>query len=163
VSDRPPDDTPLGDARTWLVDATEELGTADCPCCGKRSELYHRHLYGVPVRGLIKAYNIYRRDWFHWARTTGAPGGDGAKLEHWGLMERATRNRDPHVPGVGHWRITERGATFVRAVSTEPGCARIVGIGNRFVRWCDDLHPAEVNIRDVVGKGFDYDALRGWS
>jgi hypothetical protein len=30
------------------------------------------------------------------------------------------------------------------------------------VRWCDDKHPGETNIRSALGKNFDYDELMGF-
>jgi hypothetical protein len=156
------DDSPLGQAREWLIEQVDEHDKATCPLCDKLANLYHRMLYGDPLAGLIKAHKKYEQDWFHWARVVGAQGGDGAKLEHWGLMQRASRERDPKEPGVGYWRLTDRGDAFVRNTITVPRCARIVGIRNRFVRWCDDKHPGETNIRSALGKNFDYDELMGF-
>lgn len=163
----PDDDTPIGEGRKWLIATAETDAAADCPLCGKRAQLYHRRLYGDPVRGMIAAYRRQAdaggdgREWFHWARVVGSYGGDGAKLEHWGLLERASRARDPKEPGVGYWRLTDLGVLFVRNGVRLPKCARVVGIHNRFVRWCTDPHPGDTAIRDALGVGYDYDEMMG--
>jgi len=157
------DDAPLGRAREWLLSQFEEYETEYCPCCGKLVKLYHRHLYDNLARGMIIAYNTVEQehDWFHWYRTTRVTGGDHAKLHHWGLMQRSNRDRDPQEPGVGNYRLTDKGVAFVRNTISVPRCARVVGVRDRFVRWCDTLHPGETNIRTALGEEYDYDKMMG--
>jgi hypothetical protein len=155
------DDLKLGEARAWLLDQFEEYDKVRCPCCGKQIENYHRRVYGRPVRDMLKAYDLHDQNWFHWASTTGSHGGDGSKMEHWGIMQRANHSRDPDEPNVGNWRITDYGGLFLRNVIAVPACARVLGLGNQFRGWCDTKHPGEIKVEDAVGKGFDYQQLRG--
>jgi len=153
----------LSKAREWLIDQVEEHEQEYCPCCGKLVKLYHRRIYDKQARGMIIAYNTLEQeqDWFHWYRTTRITGGDHAKLHHWGLMEASNRNRNPREPGVGNWRLTDKGVKFVRNTLAVPRCARVVGVKDQFVRWCDTLHPGEANIRTALGEEYDYDKMMG--
>jgi len=154
------DEVSLGDAREWLIEQVEERDHEECPCCGQHVECYHRLLYKKPVEGMLIAYRTAEQEWFHWWRTTNVNGGDHAKLSHWGLMETASRDRNPNEPGVGYWRLTDKGVAFVRNTITVPKCARVT-IKNRFVRWCDDKHTGEINIRGALGEEYDYDKMMG--
>jgi hypothetical protein len=153
------DDTPLGEARRRLDDEVIAAGAATCPCCGVRTRVYPRQMYAAVMEGFLHAHRRYGQDWFHWWRTTQVPGGDHSKLEYWGLMVAASRNRDPNEPGVGYYRITDLGDQFARGVARVPRYANVyrgalVGL---------DEERGAVSIRDVVSEGFDYDALMGRS
>jgi hypothetical protein len=149
--------TTLAEMRRWLEEHRPRPG-ADCPVCGQPDVIYdRRQISGAIARLLIEARKRYEQEWFH--RPTGikTPGGEIAKLEYWGLMERWTRDRDPEGPGAGYWRVTLAGVMFADDHCRVPRDA--VVHHNRVLKLSDER--GTVGIRDVVGKKFDYDDLMG--
>lgn len=144
----------LAEAQQEVRDGAED-GTR-CPCCGQLVQLYRRGIHAGMARALIVAWRLHRRDFFH-TNTLGLPGGDFQKLGYWGLIERASRDRDPDAPGVGMWRITDHGEAFVRCAVKVPSHALV--LQGEVVRLVS--RRGEVSIRDALGTRFDYDELMG--
>jgi hypothetical protein len=148
----------LDEARQWVIDNSED--GCDCPCCGGRVKVYPRKLYRTIARGLCVAWSLHRRQWFS-PRKSRVPGHDSdfTKLAYWGLIERATTDRDPDAEANGLWRITDAGQAFVQDASRVPSHALI--LQNRALAL--DPRRGELSIRDALGEEFDYDELMGRS
>lgn len=89
---------------------------------------------------------VYGRDLL-----VGTIGGAFAKLRWWGLVKRATKHKRDRAL----WRITERGAAFVR---DELYVSRYIVVQrdvSRPLEFSEEL----IDIRGALRKRFDYDEL----
>lgn len=101
----------------------------DCPVCMRKVKTYKRNLPAADLPAL--AYLLYltvieekRRKkagepaghiWIHIKDLQGkSGGGDFAKFRHWNLIVSKPNEDDPSKKDSGYWRITHRGADFIR-------------------------------------------------
>ena len=168
VEHQAPDDAgTLGDAREGLRDRVDE-GT-QCPLCHQHAKVYRRTITSPMALALIA---IYRKapigTWVDvpaLAATmrTGShrpTGGDEAKTRYWGLLEAMPdAKRDDGSTRTGWWRLTGRGADFVRDDLLVPKHARIYD--GRLLGLDDSA--GVIGIRDALGSRFDYDELMDMS
>lgn len=153
----------LDEARDWLRDRIDD-GTT-CPLCAQHAKVYRRTITAPMALALIA---IYRKapigTWVDvpaLAATmrTGSKrptGGDEAKTRYWGLLEAMPdAKRDDGSTRTGWWRLTGRGADFVRGDLLVPKHARIYD--GRLLGLDDSA--GVIGIRDALGSRFDYDEL----
>ena len=87
-------------------------------------------------------------------------GGDEAKTRYWGLLEAMPdAKREDGSTRTGWWRLTGRGADFVRGDLLVPKHARIYD--GRLLGLDDTA--GVIGIRDALGSRFDYDELMDMS
>lgn len=134
-----------------------------CPCCNHFVKRYKYAFHNGMARALIYLYQA----------TNNGIGSDNdgyinvnpyfvsigvkffgyhPKLEHWRMIERMP-NTDTTKPWSGYWRITERGKQFADG---NLKVAKHVYLYNKdALGFSDEL----IDIRDALGKKFDYDEL----
>jgi len=157
---QPPQQTSVEVARTWL-----HLSLADgayCPCCGQLAKLYRRKLNATMSLVLVLLYRRFKEDpeleWLHVptflnGKGVAARGGDWAKLTHWGVLEALQRSRDNEAAGVGYYRVTDKGRSFVEIRSSLPSAAFLYD--GRVQGFSEDM----VTIVETLEKRFDYTEL----
>jgi len=141
--------------------AEEKAGT--CPTCRRTMKVYKFRL-GSYARLLIWMYQNERAESDCWLHVPDAPvpevtngGGDYAKLEVWGLIERSPTNDDPTKKSSGYWRLTESGRRFLLGKTTEPSHFFYEPPPTR-----DGVLGFETNrvsIQEALGRHFNYKAL----
>lgn len=131
-----------------------------CPLCGKYAKVYRRKLNSGMASRLIKLYNatdiFANTDYLHISDFLGKGmhPTDFSKLKFWGLIE-SMPNDDPSKRSSGYWRITYDGMLFVQGNKRVK--SHSVAYNDEFI--CLDGN--EVDIRDCLGKHFDYAELMG--
>jgi hypothetical protein len=155
--DGDPEIVSLADATRWLREQVDD--GARCPCCTQFAKVYRRKIHSTMARELIHFYRRARFEWFDLPLLSGevsgkrrAYTGDSAKLRYWGLMVEADVEREDGGPA-GWWRVTERGAKFVRHDLAVPKYAHIYD--SRLL----GLHGEPVTVVDALGDKFDYREL----
>jgi len=151
------DEMTLGEARSLLRTLVDE--GERCPCCTQLAKVYKRKIHSTMARELIHFWRRAGIDWFDLPVLAGeisgkrrAYTGDSAKLRYWGLLqENDTRREDGGR--AGWWRVTDKGAAFVRDALLVPKYARI------YDGRCLGLDGDPVSIRDSLGDKFRYDDL----
>lgn len=144
-----PDDTPLAEARAWTRDRVRD--GVRCPCCTQLARVYRRKLNSGMALALAVFYRRCGQEWGHKPtvlRGVGAAARDESLLRYWGLFEEEAARRDDGGRA-GWWRVTSRGARFVRDALEVPRYA-VVYDGR-----CLNLAGEPVGIRDVLGDRFD--------
>jgi len=101
--------TPLREAREWVRDGARSGGVL-CPCCGQRAQEYRRPLNASMTRSLVLMYAKAGTEWINVPADVGARSREEGKLRYWGLITEDGA-AGAHT---GWWRVTERGAAFVR-------------------------------------------------
>lgn len=93
-----------------------------CPCCGQNVATRRQNMTGKLAAWLIALIRIWDRAGRVWVKKSedtvlaAFRGGDYAKLEYWGLIER-------HPEKVGLWRPTRSGVEYVKNRSVLPAAA----------------------------------------
>jgi hypothetical protein len=138
------------------LEAQMEAG-ATCPCCGQFAKVYKRTITSIMARALIRMHRTFEDKEFH------APtelhkaglimGGDFAKLEHWGLVERELGNPTGGAKFSGWWKLTDLGKQFVKKQHTIPRYAHI------YNGECLGFSGEKIYIEDSLGKHFSYQEL----
>jgi len=131
-----------------------EEGTT-CRCCGQRVQLYRRKLNSGMARALIVMYRAHGLEWQDKTVTlsgVGAAARDEPLLRFWGLLEEDTRTREDGGRA-GWWRVTEKGAAFIRQGTRVPKYAKT------FNSQCYGLEGESITIRDALGDRFDLEEL----
>ena len=91
-----------------------------CPICKRFCKKYGRRLNGGMACALTKVYATKKHDWVHFenfAKNSDLPQpfrGDFTKLRWWGLIEKMIGRREDGSSRVGYWRVTKKGADFVK-------------------------------------------------
>lgn len=132
-----------------------EDGTT-CPVCDQHAQIYRRALYSTMTRDLIQCYRRYGSlHWFDITTVTGKRGsGDVTKMRYWGLLEREMDSVGPDGnPRTGIWRVTTRGAWWLRKRILVPKYAVIYD--NELLR----LEGQQWSVEDALGKNFNYREL----
>lgn len=145
-----PNSTPLGQAKTWLRSRLEK--GERCPLCTQHAKIYKRKINSTMARTLI---TLWRTADFDFAHGPSLPGDthEISQLVWWGLVEEESRVR-PDGGRAGWWRITSRGARFVKGLITVPKYAEIYD--SRLLK----LDPTTmVTIKDALGSRFNYSEL----
>jgi hypothetical protein len=137
-----------------------------CPTCGQLCKVYRRKLNSTMALALVLIYQFFKThpqaEWLHVAaflvkvkRDSSIAGGDVVKLRYWGLLERATGERDDGSDRVGRYRITEVGKQFVEGKIAVP---RYVYLYNQLLlRLSEEM----TTMREALGDRFKYDELMG--
>ena len=159
-SDRPGPDTPLSEAREWVL-AARASGTS-CPCCGQHCRVYKRKLNYAMAHTLVLVYQHFlanpRAGWLHLptflnGKGVIARGGDPPRLSRWGLIVGRGTERDDGSARVGEYQITEHGRAFVEQRVAVPAYAFIYN--NEVLGWSEE----QTYIGSALGSGFDYASL----
>lgn len=79
--------------------------------------------------------------------------GDASYLVHYGFFEKLNEKRKDNSPRNGYYRITGRGLAFASNKITAQG--RFIIFNNE----CNGFEGKDVNIKDVLGKKFNYEQL----
>lgn len=147
------DDMTLGEARDLLRKLVDE--GHKCPCCTQFAKVYRRTIHAAMARDLIASYRMYGSGvFFDLTTVTGKRGtGDFTKLRYWGLVEQEEGHREDGSTRVGRWRITPAGEAWLYARTTVTKYARL------YDGRCLSLVGDQVNIKDALGKKFDYTEL----
>lgn len=145
-----PDSVTLGEARSWLRERALKQGSP-CPCCSQMTKVYRRSMHAAMGQALITMHRTGGTDWVY-LPSIGGRGGDASKLRYWGLIEEEQTLR-PDGGRAGYWRVTRKGSAFVRGEVTVPRYAHV------YDGRCIRLDGPMVDIRDVLAKRFNYDAL----
>lgn len=151
-----PELTTLAEAQAWIRDQADGDG-ARCPCCTQLAKVYRRRLNAGMARSLIVMYRCHGLAWQDKTVTlsgVGAAARDESLLRYWCLLEEADATREDGGRA-GWWRVTTRGALFVRDMLRVPAHAivydgRCLGL---------DDQAGRIGIRDALSRKFDYDEL----
>lgn len=133
-----------------------------CGCCGKYGKRYKRTLNSTMVRGLIWLVRMAGadREWINIQDSAPAwlmRSKQLATLRYWGLVER--KWLDPTEAGKrrsGVFRPTTHGIDFVY------GRLRVPRQCYEYRGQVDGYSAEETNVRESLGKKFDYYELMGW-
>ena len=126
----------------------------DCPCCGRYSQIYHRHIHSGIASQLIKLYMLggYGGHFVHASDLIPAgqaSSGDLSKAKYWGLLDKM-----PHEEGQtkssGYWSLSPFGVEFVKGSRSIPKTAIV--FDDVVIKYSDEL----VDIKDCLGVKFDY-------
>lgn len=131
---------------------------ATCPCCGQNVKAYDRKLTGSQAKGLINLARLYVRDhkWHHVSDLeVSGNGGEFAQLRRWLLIEQQV-NEDTKKRTSGMWKPTQKGMDFVYNKITVPSHCETYN--NVTMSFSED----QINIRQALGKRFDYAELMGF-
>jgi hypothetical protein len=125
-----------------------------CPACDQHVKLYKRGLNAGMARALILISRGPKIDANGWVdiKSIDVRGGDYAKLRYWELIEQRP-NEDQKKKDSGIWRVTQKGLKFISDQIRVPSHAHVYN--DRVRGWSDN----DVNIRQVLGKAFDYSQL----
>lgn len=151
-------DVSLSHAQAILRDQVMAGEAVPCPCCTQLCKVYKRQIHATMALALIIMYRDGgdQDGWVHLPRllagTAAARGGDQGKLVYWGLIEELPDKREDGGRA-GWWRVTPRGAAFVRHALRVPKYAHV--FDGRVLRLDGDM----VSIVDCLGKKFDYREL----
>lgn len=142
----------LSDARRE-VKAGREAGMR-CPCCDQFAKLYRRPLNTTMAASLIWLYHASHQGRIFVHVPSSAPRrvvktNQLCTVAHWGLI--VSRGTDDDAKRAsGYWRITEKGAAFVRGEILVP--ARVHLYAGQVEGWSE----ARVDIWAALGTRFDY-------
>jgi hypothetical protein len=150
MSDMPAGAT-LAMAKAWLSDRLDK--GAHCPCCGQFARIYRRQINAAMARTIIAMYHHDAHDFMHLPTVAGY-GGDAAKLVYWGLIEEEALIR-ADGGRAGWWRLTSDGRAYVLGQLKVPQYAAVYD--GRLLP--DSPHGPPRDIRDALGKRFDYSEL----
>lgn len=152
-------------AQDFLIANFEE--GAHCPCCGRLVKLYRHAITRGMAHILILIYGYFQREdakeWLDVAPYLNAMGnaergGNFAKLEAWGLLERCEGERDDGSSRIGKWRITPHGKAFVERKIRIP--RRRCFYDQMHLAFLDnDQESPWITIDEALKNKFDYDRL----
>ena len=130
----------------------------DCPCCKQLVKKYKRKLSSSMAYGLIVLFKappgwINIEDYFHAQNIPHSIRGDVRKLRHWGLIEKKSGTREDGSTRTGEYRITEKGAEFVR------GEIRVRSHYKEFNKNFLGFEGEQITIRQALGNKFKYNEL----
>lgn len=142
------------DVQAKLREAVKQPGGAICPTCTQHAQIYRRQIYSRMARDLIALWRAGGTEEFVHAPTVlRRARGDDAKLRYWGLIEEESERR-PDGGRTGYWRVTEKGADFVRGLIRLPKHALVY---NGRLLGMDDSETC--SIQQCLGVQFDYNEL----
>lgn len=113
-----PDDTPVAQARVWLVsrlwdpEADRPTRGTTCPVCVRHAQVYRRALNSGMARSLIAMYRHGGKEFIHIPTAVPQRSREDAKMRYWGLVEEERVLR-PDGGRAGYWRVTDQGERFV--------------------------------------------------
>lgn len=133
----------LAKLRQMFLKAVNDHVRVDCPVCDRPAQVYRRRLTKALVKDLIAFALISGRTdrWMEggWVniKEVNVRGGDYAKLEHWGLIERreVKDKKNSDKEGVGKWRVTEKGNQFLEGQIKVP--ASYYEYKNTVLEWSE--------------------------
>ena len=144
----------VSEAKGWLRERVDE-GEC-CPVCTQFAKVYRRQVHSTMARVLVLAYRSCEQDWFQLSsiekQMNRGGSSEAGKLRYWGLLQEEIEKR-PDGGRSGWWRITDTGAAFVLDRSTIQKYALI------YDGRCLGLDGPHINIRDALGKKFNYNQL----
>ena len=153
------DSETIEEARAHLRANLDE-GTR-CPCCDQYAKRYRRKLNSSMAAALCWMWTHARDAWIE--VPTAAPAWilkarEYPKLAWWGLIEEQPRADGSSGRTSGVWRVTQKGADFVRGGRP---VARYAFVYNGTVEDFTTERPTW--IREALGDRFDYRELMGFN
>ena len=155
-------DESLHDAKRFVADHIRE--GVICPCCQQHAKLYKRRLNATKAALLLSLCSVHvRQEAIEWTHVSDIPwkgtdargaGGELAKLELWGLIER--KPKDPTNTKSrcsGMWRATKKGIEFALRRLTVP---KYVYTYNA---CAEAFSTVQVTIDEALDKKFNYAEL----
>lgn len=147
-------DYTLAQVKKQTMEKAQDKG-CECPVCGQFVKVYARTITSTMARQLIYAWHMYGDgQLFHVKHLVmGMSGvGDFPKLEHWGMISQQWHQvGDEGKRTSGLWRITDRGAEFLKGELAVP---KYVFLYNAIKRG--ESVDETITIRDAPGKKFNY-------
>lgn len=146
----------LGAARDWLWERVGEGGVSEkCPLCTQNVHIYDkRQVHSTIARALCLMYRAGGTDWVH-VPTIVSGSCELGKARYWGLVEEEQQLR-PDGGRAGWWRLTDKGASFVRGDITIAKYVRVYD-GKQYGPPYGD----QVSIQDCLGTKFHLGELLG--
>jgi hypothetical protein len=144
------EDMTIREGKAWLrarLDKGEH-----CPLCTQYAKVYRRKITSPSARALVLLWRYAGLDFAHLptvlSKGIGGTSGDGAKPQHWGLIEagQGARADGGHA---GHWRVTILGKKWIEGQVTLPKYARI------YDGRCLGFEGDPTTIEDALGVKFD--------
>jgi hypothetical protein len=158
MSERFHDSMTLAEGRAILRELVND--GHKCPVCTQLAKVYRRKINSGMARSLIEMYRVGRegdvagvQGWVHVPTQIGARSREEGKLAYWGLVEEEAEIKREDGGRAGYWRVTARGAQFVRNLIQVPKYARV------YDGRCLGLTGPDVSIHDALGTKFNYDEL----
>lgn len=164
---RPPTgESTLAYAAEWARGKMNDRKPIDCPLCRRKIQVARRRaskgwaqtLIGIAIVTKARRTQRVPYPWIHVeddvlrAGISPSKGHDWANMQFLGVIERATKERDPKVAGVGLWRLTPLGARMIR----EPKAALVP-------EWVDTWNGRAwkqsttlVSLQRMLGREFDF-------
>ena len=140
--------------KNWLMKQPEMEG--ECPCCGRYAKIWKYSVHSTLAKMLIILYRlggerefVHVRD-FTFSNTSGR---NFSILKLWGLII-PMENDDPKKRTSGFWKITNKGARFVRG---EIAIQALQIYDGKALSSIGEL----LTIKECLGKKFDYEELMG--
>jgi len=131
-----------------------------CPACGQNVQQYKKKIDSLMATYLIKLHKLSEErfnSYFHVEQDLDVPlrvGGSWAKLRWWGLIEEQPKDEATTSSRTsGYWKITPRGASFVKGEITLPKYVKL------YNGKCRGAEGEQININDCLGDKFDYKEL----
>ena len=148
-----PEMVTLAAARSWLRQQVDR--GAVCPCCSQKAKVYKRPMNSGIARALITMFRAAGTDWLYKPavlKGVGSAARDESIARYWGVIEEELTVR---LDGgrAGWWRVTPKGADWVRGHTTLPRYARI------YDGRCLGFVGPDVGIRTALGSRFNLDDL----
>ena len=143
-----------------LLDQATRSGGARCPTCDGHVQVYRRTINADMARVLIFTYSFFLEnpgeylklsDWL--VKNKAFRSADYAKLVWWKLLEKAPQLPPPARSSTGLYRMTQKGRLFTENKLAVPSHAR------EYMSNVEEFYGDEINIRQALGRGFDYSEL----
>jgi hypothetical protein len=135
-------------------------GGTRCPCCGQHAQVYRRKLNASMAHALVVLFEASRRHGLekpvHVRSALMAhsqPTGDYCYLVHWHMLEKAAPGSKELYPP-GHFRLTERGARFVRGEEAVPEAVFLYG--EQVLGFSEKL----TTLKEALGQRFSLEGLQ---
>ena len=130
-----------------------------CPCCGQFAKRYRRKLNSSMAASLCWMWGHARDLWINIPETAPAwilKAREYPKLAWWGLIEELPKSEHHNGRTSGVWRVTPKGAEFVR------GCLDVPMYAFVYNGDVEEFTETTTHIRKALGDRFSYDELMGF-
>lgn len=128
-----------------------------CPCCGSFCKRYYRKMNANMCIVMIALFNKKKFGFVkieEFMRVGGFKrSGDFPYLVHWGFLEKMEGKREDGSSKNGFYKLTEKGRQFVLCQITAP--QTLIWFNGK----CEGFEGRDVNIKEALGKQFDYAEL----
>jgi hypothetical protein len=155
----------IAEAQDWLAEHFENGGEY-CPCCDQFVKLYKRKINDSMAFVLILMLRTREDQMVHVPSfinkhrhlqkklDVAIRGGDWAKLEYWGLIQKDNITREDGSNRAGWWKITPKGRSFAKGVISVP---KHVYIYNKVAIRMDDKE--RTTIQEATADKFHFSEL----